>query len=91
MRLLSSRSHSYHDALARLRPDALACAARITCAPVLPTGRATIEVGVDRKIAGNKGDLATPTDPCPWEGDGQCDEDEICAPGTDESDCRLGE
>ena len=52
---------------------------------------ATIEVGVDRKIAGNKGDLATPTDPCPWEGDGQCDEDEICAPGTDESDCLLGE
>lgn len=46
LRLLSSRSHSYHDALARLRPDALACAARITCAPVLPTGRATIEVGV---------------------------------------------
>lgn len=52
---------------------------------------ALVEVGVDRKIAGNKGDLATPADPCPWEGDGQCDEDEICAPGTDESDCPLGE
>ncbi len=52
---------------------------------------ATIEVGIDRKIAGNKGDLDTPADPCPWEGDGQCDEDEICAPGTDESDCPLGE
>lgn len=52
---------------------------------------ATIEVGVDRKIAGNKGDLDTPADPCPWEGDGQCDEDELCAPGTDESDCPQGE
>ena len=52
---------------------------------------ATIEVGLDRKIAGNKGDPATPADPCPWAGDGQCDEDEICAPGTDESDCLLGE
>ncbi len=52
---------------------------------------AKIEVGIDRKIAGNKGDPATPADPCPWEGDGQCDEDELCAPGTDESDCPLGE
>ncbi len=51
---------------------------------------ATIEVGLDRKIAGNKGDPATPADPCPWAGDGQCDEDEICAPGSDESDCPQG-
>jgi hypothetical protein len=51
---------------------------------------ATIEVGLDRKIAGNKGDPASPADPCPWEGDGQCDEDKICAPGTDEWDCPKG-
>ena len=51
----------------------------------------TIEVGDDRKIAGNKGDLAPPADPCPWEGDWECDEeDDLCAPGTDKSDCQGG-
>jgi hypothetical protein len=52
---------------------------------------ATIGVGDDRKIARNKGDLAPPADPCPWEGDWECDEkDDICAMGTDESDCQGG-
>ena len=48
-------------------------------------------IGDDRKIAGNKGDLAPPADPCPWEGDWECDEeDDLCAPGTDKSDCQGG-
>lgn len=54
-----------------------------------------IAVGEGRKIAGNKGDLAVPPDPCPWEQDGECDQDGprglgICAAYTDEWDCNVG-
>ncbi len=35
--------------------------------------------------------LAPPADPCPWEGDWECDEeDHMCALGTDKSDCQGG-
>lgn len=52
---------------------------------------ALIVVGEDRKIAGNKGDLDPPADPCPWEGDLECDDTwngiGICAGGSDWWDC----
>ena len=44
LRILSSRSHSYADALRGLRPDVLELVGRITCAPVMPTGRGATEV-----------------------------------------------
>ena len=44
LRILSTKPHSYHEALSLLRPDALACAQTITCAPVHPTGRAGAEI-----------------------------------------------
>lgn len=58
------------------------------------TWAAPINVGGDRKIAGNKQDPAPPASPCPWVEDGECDEDAnglgICAPNTDEQDCIFG-
>lgn len=53
-----------------------------------------ISVGLDRKIAGNKGD-GPPLAPCPWEGDGDCDVAEyggvdLCAPEEDVTDCTVG-
>lgn len=44
LRLLSSRSHSYEAALGQLRPASLACATRVSCAPILPTGRAATDI-----------------------------------------------
>lgn len=51
---------------------------------------APIAVGGVRKIAGNK-DAGPPVDPCPWAGDGECDEAyEICVEFSDLDDC-LGD
>lgn len=54
---------------------------------------APIAVGMVRKIAGNK-DAGPPKDPCPWSGDGQCDEPleglGICADKSDPDDCCRG-
>ena len=47
LRLLATRSHSYTEALDRLRPDAVACAGRITGGPVFATGRAARELDPD--------------------------------------------
>lgn len=44
LRILSSRSHACDDALRSLRLDALGLATRITCAPVMPTGRAAVRL-----------------------------------------------
>ncbi len=52
---------------------------------------AAVDVGAYRKIAGNKGDVAPPADPCPWVEDGECDEDAVCAGGTDKTDCVFGD
>jgi hypothetical protein len=44
LRILSSRSHTYQAALAALRPESLALASRVSCAPILPTGRAATDI-----------------------------------------------
>ena len=44
LRVLSTRSHSYHEALALLNPKSLHNASRITCGPVFATGRAAKEI-----------------------------------------------
>ncbi|MBZ5712709.1 leucine-rich repeat domain-containing protein [Nannocystis pusilla] len=60
--------------------------------PALPQADAvawadTIEVAGDRKVAGNK-DSGPPLDPCPWNGDGECDQPYVCADFTDEDCCQ---
>lgn len=50
---------------------------------------APIAVGDVRKIAGNK-DAGPPAEPCPWVGDGECDEGYICAEFSDSDDCGGG-
>lgn len=57
LRILSTKSHSYHEALEFLSEDALAHANRITCGPVIATGRAEDFIGYD-DIHG-AGDLET--------------------------------
>jgi pyruvate-formate lyase-activating enzyme len=47
LRILSTRSHSYAEALALIRPDSLAKVGSVTCAPVHPTGRASRELDLD--------------------------------------------
>ena len=34
------------------------------------------------------GDIGIPGDSCRWANDGECDEPDLCAPGTDTADCR---
>ena len=40
LRLLSTRSHTFEEAISHLRPGSVERADRITCGPVFPTGRA---------------------------------------------------
>lgn len=47
---------------------------------------ASVVVGRDRKIAGNNG-WVIPASGCPFEGDGECDAETLCAAGTDIGDC----
>ncbi len=44
LRILGTRTHTYAEALAALDPAALTRASRITCAPVMPMGRAAAAV-----------------------------------------------
>ncbi|MCY1056521.1 hypothetical protein [Nannocystis sp. SCPEA4] len=60
--------------------------------PALPQADAiawadAITVAGDRKIAGNK-DSGPPLDPCPWNGDGECDQPYVCADDTDDDCCQ---
>jgi MoaA/NifB/PqqE/SkfB family radical SAM enzyme len=47
LRILSTKSHSYAEALRLLRPESLARAGSVTCAPVHSTGRASKELDLD--------------------------------------------
>lgn len=55
IRLLSSKSHSFEEAISSLDPRALEAAARITCGPVFPTGRAAVTL--DRQDLYKQGSL----------------------------------
>lgn len=44
VRLLSTRSHTFEEAISLLRPEAVEVASRLTCGPVFPTGRAAREL-----------------------------------------------
>jgi hypothetical protein len=44
LRILSSRAHTFEEALVRLRPEAVALATQISCGPILPTGRAATDI-----------------------------------------------
>lgn len=47
LRILSSRAHSYAEALALIRSSSLEKAGSVTCAPLHPTGRASRELDLD--------------------------------------------
>lgn len=47
VRLLSTRSHTFEEAISLLRPEAVEVASRLTCGPVFPTGRAARELDRD--------------------------------------------
>ncbi len=47
LRILTTKSHSVAEALAAIRPDALALANEISSCPVFPTGRAKHEIAPD--------------------------------------------
>jgi hypothetical protein len=84
---------SNNAALATLVLPVLSGAASITVVnnpalgPEQTIGLEALDVA-SRKIGGNAGSTL-PLDPCPWAGDGFCDEGfyGVCAPGTDGDDC----
>jgi hypothetical protein len=84
-----------NSALASLALPALSRAAAIdivknpALAPEQTIGLEALDVP-SLKIGGNAGSML-PLDPCPWAGDGACDEgfNGVCAPGTDGGDCGL--